>query len=313
MFVCGGWTPINRRFGFGTLAEEETFRMDFACMISEQEKQFGNGTSRELRSLDDIYKESSQKILESGLIQAEVVVLRLWSVMAPIYQGILRGTAAAPTAAAPNFAITLHVLDSACRKLSRSTPKGERTPGFRSVAGRFLDSSRLARSSFWHELGFLPSAGSHTEQVEAREYAVRYLDCCPAAQQGARYVFKIEGSDDDSWGAHIAWISAHPKQLEVLYPPMSAVNVRSARVVEQVQCRQCEGTGPEVRCAECGCAFRDYILLNIELRTERRVLTLPAMAERERKQEAARVLSPPDIDIARALVLLNAPADFCGQ
>ena len=165
--------------------------------------------------LDDFA--AQKNIRAAGLLLAEVAGIRAYT--GPMY-ALYNGTLRARTKGA--FVTTLHAINSGIIKLSKQTPA---STVYRGVAGGVLPKQFWAQNEFGVmggiELGFMSTT---TE----RNVAVGYM-----RQSGkeAKMLFEIRMGMIDR-GADVSLLSQFPSEKEILFAPLTGLEVASVPRVE---------------------------------------------------------------------------------
>ena len=130
------------------------------------------------------------------------------------------------------YTTTLHIINSACVKLSKLT-KVQRV--YRGVAGGTLP------PTFWHKNEWNVAGGVETSFMSTtldRSVAVHYAGGDAAAEgaeggdapsAGAALVFEIQMGMINR-GADLSWLSQYPHEAEILFAPLTGVEVTGTRV-----------------------------------------------------------------------------------
>ena len=160
---------------------------------------------------------AQQKIRAAGLLLAEVAGIRAYTgPMYALYNGTLRARAKGA------YVTTLHAINSGIIKLSKQTPA---STVFRGVAGGVLPKQFWAQNEYGVmggiELGFMSTTTD-------RDVALGYM-----RQSGkeAKMLFEIRMGMIDR-GADVSLLSQFPAEKEILFAPLTGLEVASVPRVE---------------------------------------------------------------------------------
>ena len=160
------------------------------------------------------------KVKAAGLIQAEVAAIRLYTgPMYVKYNRVLRATAVGPY----SYVTTVHAINSGIVKMAKLTPEAT---VYRGVSGGVLP------KQFWEpnehgvmggvELGFMSTTTN-------RDVALAYMH-----QRGkeAKMLFEIRMGMIDR-GADVSLLSQFPAEKEILFAPLTGLEVASVPRVDE--------------------------------------------------------------------------------
>ena len=203
-----------------------------------------NAHSREPRPLADFAAKLADvnarlaKMTQPAMETPELIAARLYT--GPLYQKYnlvlrgspsLRGAPPALTAALQSlcegnrYQTTLHCINSAIVKLSKLT---RATTVFRGVRGGVLPASFTNENDFGVrggvECGFMSTT---TDRHVAIEYADGRQGA--GATEAAGFLFEIQQGMVDR-GAELGWLSQYPHEAEILFAPLTSMELHSVRV-----------------------------------------------------------------------------------
>uniref|UniRef100_A0A7S2D976 Uncharacterized protein n=1 Tax=Haptolina brevifila TaxID=156173 RepID=A0A7S2D976_9EUKA len=121
------------------------------------------------------------------------------------------------------YTTTLHVINSAIVKLSKLTVADK---VYRGISGRVLPPEFWAPNAFG-VMGGVEAA--FTSTTREKEVALQYA----ANEGGAGFVFEIAQGMVDR-GADMQWLSQYPHEREILFAPLTGIEVQSTRIDESI-------------------------------------------------------------------------------
>lgn len=182
----------------------------------------------EKRTLQELADEALDVLANAGLSKEEIVALRLYSGPTFVkYNRSLRSTLVDinKEQQGNRYTTTLHAINSGLLKLQRFSKVPKKHVVYRGVSGLALPPEFLHEDQFGCkggvEKGFLSTT---TDLTVAMAYA----------QKGTNpTVWKMTVGQVDR-GSSVGWLSQYPREAEILFPPLSNIEVRKDPVMESI-------------------------------------------------------------------------------